>query len=120
MKHERFGWVIVVCLSLLLISVTAFAKGKGKGHSGDRPFGWDQGEKKGWQSDVPPAMEKADDSHTPGLSKDKEDEDIVPQQETEEVLEEGAREERKEQGKGLRERSKDRKRHEKREKRVDD
>jgi hypothetical protein len=34
-----------------------------------RPPGWDKGEKKGWDTDVPPGIEKKDDWLPPGLNK---------------------------------------------------
>ena len=52
------NWLFVFILSLLLGSTLALAKGKGKKSSDARPPGWDKGEKKGWQSDVPPGLEK--------------------------------------------------------------
>ncbi len=36
-----------------------FAEGKSKG-PGDRPPGWDEGEKKGWHSDEPPGLDKGE------------------------------------------------------------
>ena len=53
MKKRLFFWFSVVFLSFLLISSPALAKGKGK----QEALGWDKGEKKGWQSDVPPGQE---------------------------------------------------------------
>ena len=58
MKRSIAWWVCVGLLSMFLIGSTAFAKGKGKG----RPPGWDKGEKKGWQSDVPPGQMKKEEA----------------------------------------------------------
>jgi hypothetical protein len=56
------------------------AKGKGQGRAGStsgfsrerpaRPSGWNQGEKKGWNTDLPPGIKKKDDRFPPGLSKE--------------------------------------------------
>jgi len=64
-------WVFVTFLSLLLVSSFAFAQGKGKGRRGGKPPGWEKGEKKGWQTDVPPGIEKKGGWMPPGLSKEK-------------------------------------------------
>ncbi len=45
-------------LAVVFIGSSAIAQGKGKGQSGDRPAGWDKGQKEGWQSDVPPGQEE--------------------------------------------------------------
>jgi hypothetical protein len=48
-------------LAVVFIGSSAIAQGKGKGQgqSGDRPAGWDNGQKKGWQSEeVPPGQEE--------------------------------------------------------------
>jgi hypothetical protein len=51
-----FTAFFIVILSLFLVTSLALAKGKGRG--GSNPPGWDKGEKKGWNSDVPPGIEK--------------------------------------------------------------
>ncbi len=60
-------WVFVAIASLFLAGSLALAQGKGKGRGGNPP-GWEKGEKKGWQSDVPPGIEKKGGSMPPGLS----------------------------------------------------
>ncbi len=52
-------WVFVAIASLLLAGSLALAQGKGKGRGG-KPPGWEKGEKKGWQGDLPPGIEKKD------------------------------------------------------------
>ena len=52
------NWLFVLLLSLLLGSSLTLAKGGGKKGNDNRPPGWDKGEKKGWQSDVPRGLEK--------------------------------------------------------------
>ncbi|MBW1766722.1 MAG: hypothetical protein JRJ65_06675 [Deltaproteobacteria bacterium] len=54
MKMRIMLWFFTMFLSLFLIGSMSIAKEKGKG----RPSGWDKGEKKGWQGDVPPGQEK--------------------------------------------------------------
>ncbi len=58
--HTAIARVLfIIFLSLIFIIPSSFAKGKGhKKHDG--PKGWEQGEKKGWESDVPPRQEKKD------------------------------------------------------------
>ena len=53
--------LFIACLSLIFAVSSTFAQGKGRGHNKKRPPGWDEGEKKGWQSDVPPGQEKKDE-----------------------------------------------------------
>lgn len=53
MKKRLFFCFSVIFLSFLLIGSPALSKGKGK----QEASGWDKGEKKGWQSDVPPGQE---------------------------------------------------------------
>ncbi len=50
-------WIFIVIVCLFFVGSLDFAEGKSKG-PGDRPPGWDKGEKKGWNSDVPPGLEK--------------------------------------------------------------
>jgi hypothetical protein len=52
---------IIVFLSLILAFPMAFAKDKGKRQRNDRPPGWEEGEKKSWDSDAPPRQERAVD-----------------------------------------------------------
>ena len=55
-------WIIKILffslLAVVFIGSLAIAQGKGKGQGGDRPAGRDNGQKKGWQSDVPPGQEE--------------------------------------------------------------
>ena len=50
--------LFVSLLAVVFIGSSAIAQGKGKGQSGDRPAGWDKGQKEGWQEDVPPGQEE--------------------------------------------------------------
>lgn len=54
MKRTIMLWAFITFLSLFLAASPVLGKGKGK----ERPSGWDKGEKKGWQSDVPSGQEK--------------------------------------------------------------
>ena len=59
MDKKLIKVLLIACLSFVFAVSLAFAQGKGKGQNKeDRPQGWEQGEKKGWQSDVPPGLEK--------------------------------------------------------------
>jgi hypothetical protein len=51
----------IAFLSIIFANSLAIDQCKGKGHSKNKPPGWDKGEKKGWQSDIPPGLEKKDD-----------------------------------------------------------
>lgn len=56
------SFLIFLTGSFLMPLGDAVAKGKGKGPDksqgpSERPPGWDKGEKKGWDSDVPPGLE---------------------------------------------------------------
>lgn len=53
MKKTVWLWFLLAAVALLLASAPLMAK---KG--GDRPSGWDRGDKKGWQSDAPLGQEK--------------------------------------------------------------
>lgn len=59
-KVIRF-WVFIVIAGLFFVGTLAFAEGKSKGN-GNRPQGWDKGEKKGWHSDVPPGVDRKGNS----------------------------------------------------------
>ena len=61
MNKKLIKVLLIACLSLIFAVSSAFAGGKAKGHNKNRPPGWDEGEKKGWQSDVPPGQEKKDE-----------------------------------------------------------
>jgi hypothetical protein len=50
--------LFVSLLAVVFIGSSAIAQGKGKGQSGNRPAGWDNGQKEGWQSEVPPGQEE--------------------------------------------------------------
>ena len=54
MKRIILLWAFITSLSLSLMASPVLAKGKAK----ERPAGWDKGEKKGWQSDVPSGQEE--------------------------------------------------------------
>lgn len=48
---------LISCFFLLLTVSFAFSQGKGREHKNNSPSGWEKGEKKGWNSDVPPGKE---------------------------------------------------------------
>ena len=50
--------LFVSLLAVVFIGSLAIAQGKGKGQSGDRPAGWGEGQKEGWQSEVPSGQEE--------------------------------------------------------------
>jgi hypothetical protein len=47
--------ILITIVSMLFGGSPALAQDKAKGLQ-DRPSGWDQGEKTGWQSDMPPGL----------------------------------------------------------------
>jgi heme/copper-type cytochrome/quinol oxidase subunit 1 len=49
--------LFITCLFLVLTVSSAFSQGKGRVHKNNSPSGWEKGEKKGWNSDVPPGEE---------------------------------------------------------------
>ncbi|MFC1813369.1 hypothetical protein ACFL03_11850, partial [Thermodesulfobacteriota bacterium] len=53
-------WITVVFLSCTLTATWTFAKGKQKGQRSGTHSGWDKGEKKSWETDVSPGLEKKD------------------------------------------------------------
>ena len=57
---------LVVLLTIFFFSPQASARDKGKG----RPHGWSKGEKKGWNTDVLPGLEKKGLSAPQDLSED--------------------------------------------------
>lgn len=63
----------VTIASILIAGSLALAEGKAKGR-GDKPHGWEKGEKKGWEGDVPPGIEKKGGWLPPGLSKEEQSE----------------------------------------------
>lgn len=73
-------WFLLVVFLLLSVSSSSMAQRKGRGRAGrtsgfsrerpGRPSGWNQGEKKGWNTDVPPGIEKKDNRFPPGLSRE--------------------------------------------------
>ncbi len=60
--------VVVTILSLVVAGSSALADGKAKGR-GSKPPGWDQGNKKGWDSNVPPGIDKKGGGMPNGLDK---------------------------------------------------
>lgn len=60
---------LVTIVFILIVGSLALAEGKAKGR-GDKPSGWEKGEKKGWKGDVPPGIEKKGSWMPPGLSKE--------------------------------------------------
>lgn len=83
MRRSRQYWVLLVVLLVLSVSSSSSARKKSRGGGGraptfhrggiKRPSGWDQGKKKGWNSDVPPGIEKKGDWRPSGLDKAKDD-----------------------------------------------
>lgn len=67
MRKLMRNCVFVTIASILLAGSMVFAQDKSNGR-GNKPPGWQKGEKKGWKSDVPPGIEKKGDSIPPGLS----------------------------------------------------
>ena len=63
--------LFIACLSLIFAVSSTFAQGKGRGHNKNSPPGWEEGEKKGWQSDVPPGLEKKDEKQKKKRNKSK-------------------------------------------------
>jgi hypothetical protein len=74
-------WFLLAVLLVLSVSSSSSAKKKGRGGAGkapsfsrgetERPSGWNQGKKKGWNTDTPPGIEKKDGWLPPGLSKER-------------------------------------------------
>jgi hypothetical protein len=50
------GWVFIIIVSLFFVGSSSFAQGPDSS-----PSGWDEGEKVGWDSDIPPGLDKKDD-----------------------------------------------------------
>jgi len=67
MRKLMRNCVFVTIASILLAGSIVFAQDKSK-RRGNKPPGWQKGEKKGWKSDVPPGIEKKGGSIPPGLS----------------------------------------------------
>lgn len=55
MNKKVIKVLFIACLSFVFAFSLSYAKEKGKGKNKNKPPGWDQGEKKGWQSDIPQA-----------------------------------------------------------------
>ncbi len=53
MNMTKKYWIFMVIICLLFVASSSFAQGPDS-----RPHGWDKGEKKGWDSDTPPGLEK--------------------------------------------------------------
>ena len=60
MNKKLINVLFIACLSFIFAISLSYAQGKGKGQNKKRPPGWVQGEKKGWQSDIPPGQDKKD------------------------------------------------------------
>lgn len=65
MKKTRFYLPTLFCAALLCLGATSYAKAE----EGTTPKGWQKGEKKGWEGNVPPGLEKKGDFIPPGLNK---------------------------------------------------
>ena len=102
-------WIVVIFLLYSLSVTSVFAKGGGKGHGGGSPHNWNQGKKKGWNSDAPSGVEKKDEDWKPsGLTDEK---DLQKEKEKiEKQQEETEKKQEKEQ-----EKARERKRHRERE-----
>ena len=74
--------LFVSLLAVVFIGSSAIAQGKGKGQgqSGDRPAGWDNGQKEGWQEDVPPGQEKKEKKEKKKKNISGEEEDLEGRQ----------------------------------------
>jgi len=66
--------VIAVFMTFMVGGQAAIAKEKNKGQ-GDRPSGWEQGEKTGWDDDSPPGLHKKADDDEMKEKKDKKKKD---------------------------------------------
>jgi len=87
-------WIAVVFLSCCLCATFTFAKGGGKGGGSNSPHGWNQGEKKGWETDAPPSFQKKGEGWKPsGLSDEKK---IQERDKEAEKLQEGEQEKARE------------------------
>ena len=51
-------WVFIIIVCLFFVGSLSFAQGPDA-----RPSGWDKGEKRGWDSDEPPGLEKKRQEH---------------------------------------------------------
>lgn len=68
--YRAMRWYsFVAIVSIVLSCSLVLAEGKAK-ERGNKPPGWEKGEKKGWKSDVPPGIEKKGGWMPPGLSKE--------------------------------------------------
>src|SRR3989304_72002 len=73
-RRRMKAWrVVVIIISMVVTCTVALAQGKDKGR-GDEPLGWQKGEKKGWEGDALPKIEKKSYWIPPYLSKDEETE----------------------------------------------
>ncbi|GEM_PF-2890694 len=75
----RYLWQFCLVLTGILFlasSSTVLAKGKGHG-PGDRPPGWDRGEKRGWTGDRPPGLERDKKGRDKNIGEDQSDDDEV-------------------------------------------
>jgi len=89
-------WIAVVFLSCFLCATFTFAKGGGKGRGSSSPHGWNQGDKKGWETDAPPSFQKKGEGWKPsGLSDEKK---IQERDKEAEKLQEGKQEKARERG----------------------
>jgi hypothetical protein len=61
MNKHMMKALFISCLALIFAVASAFAQEKVKGPNKNISPGWDKGEKKGWQSDVPPGQEEKDE-----------------------------------------------------------
>lgn len=74
-KEKQIGLFVIAVTTVfvLLANTGALAQGKGKGR-GEKPSGWEKGEKEGWKGDIPPGIEKKGGWMPPGLSKEEQTE----------------------------------------------
>ena len=59
-KRTVLLWMSLIFLSFSLTATWAFAKGNQKGQRSGAHSGWHKGEKKNWETDVSPGLEKKD------------------------------------------------------------
>ena len=62
--------ILIVLLTIFFLSPQASARDKNKGRDKEAPPGWSKGEKKGWNTDVLPGLEKKGLSAPQDLSED--------------------------------------------------
>ena len=85
MKRIIILWVFSIFLFFFLVTSTSMSKEKDKG----RPPGWDKGEKRSWNSDVPQGQEKKLEHKKVKKKKEGEEKMSEPEEEPGAIMEEG-------------------------------